>query len=415
MKITALTRLTLALLLFALPAAFAAMITFERLQYRTIDHYQAMAANLGPYGARTMPTAEIARYTYRLYYAGGFPGHGRAGGTVFYSRLPWIARTKLPFIAAFLAGSLLVSASLWALSYLPRVLPFAASRIERLWAVCGAMRAAWPWSLTAAVLVAGLAWYVGFDRDGTTGPLEQRLEPRRVQLACLVAGWCLVSLMACAVLLPRSLAKIVGPALSARVLCQRCGYPLIGLAGRRCPECGGPGESAQWPKTRRRVWKSGIAQRALVGLTVTAVLISGVAAMSSRARDWLLLRPQVVPELVLAGWLAHGEVSQSWQSVYGLITISAIRREPLGSKEPVWNLDWTFLPAANFQWTAATTGTMEVPISPGSPQQPDLHWRELPCGVIAFYSIPHDSRLHVLSPGVFFYDLGNSARPIPPP
>lgn len=48
--------LILTLALFALPAAFAAMITFERLQYRTIDHYQALAVTVGSYGTRTMPT-----------------------------------------------------------------------------------------------------------------------------------------------------------------------------------------------------------------------------------------------------------------------------------------------------------------------------------------------------------------------
>lgn len=415
MKITALLRLTLVLLLFALPAAFASMITFERLQYRTIDHYQAMAVNLGPYGARTMPTAEIARFTYRLYYAGGFPGIGRAGGTVFYSRQPWTARTKLPIIAAVIHGSLLVGALLWALSYRPRVLPFAASKLERFWAVCGSMRAAWPWSLVAGALVAGLAWYVGFDRDGTTGPLEQRLEPRRVQLACLVAGWCLVSLMACAALLPRSLAKVVGPALSARVLCQCCGYSLIGLAGRRCPECGGPGVSAQWPKARRGAWDSSTARRVSSGVTVAAVLLSVVAALSSRARDWLLLRPQAVPGSTLAGWLAHGEASQTWQSVYGVITISAIHCEPLDKEEPTWKLNWTFQRAANFKWNAATTGSIEIAVSHGSQRQSELQWRELPCGVVGFYTKPNDPRLHVLSPAVFFYDLGNSSRPIPSP
>lgn len=401
----------LALVLFALPAAFAAMWTFERLHIIQVDRYQAMTANLGPYGARAIPPAEIARYAYRLKYT-GYPRH--PGGVIFHSRIPWTARKHLPIIAAFLPGTLVAGVLLWLLSYRPQILPLAASRGERFWAVCSAMRAAWPWSMAAAVLVAAIVWYIGFDRDGTTGSLEQRLTPRRMQLACLVAGWCVLSVAGCAALLPRSLTRGIRWGLAERLLCQRCGYSLIGLDGRNCPECGRPGTSVLGLDKQPRAWAGRAARMFPLIAVVVAALLVGAAAVNSRARDWLLLRPPRLPAANIVGWLALGEAPQIWRSEVGVVRVSATLPERSDGRESAWTIAWTFEPGMNFK-QAARRGMFRIPITHGTPRQPDLHWRELPCGPIAFHSLPNDSRLHVLSPHIIFYDLGNSARPIPPP
>ncbi len=413
MRVSAPISVALAVVLFALPAAFAAMIAFERLQISQIDRYQAMLIGLGSQEDRAIPPAEIARYVYRLKYA-GYPG--RPGGTMFYSRVPWTARTKLPIIAAFLPGALLAGTLLCWLSYRPQILPLAASKSERFWAICGAMRAAWLRSVGAAIVVAALAWYLGFDRDGTTGPLEQRLAPRPIQLTCLVAGWCAVSLAASATLLPRSLARIAGSGLAERLLCRHCGYPLHGLGGRNCPECGRPGTTLQWLDDRSRVWTGRGGRRLLLSVTVMAAVLVGATSVSSRARDWLLLRPQPSPSSNGVGWLASGEGPQEWQSGSGVVALSANLRERSDGSGAEWAIFWTFKSHSPPFKPVATSGVFQIPVTHGTSQQDDLHWRELlPCGPIAFYSIPDDPRLHVLSPGVIFNSLGDSSRPIPTP
>lgn len=405
----------LTLLLFALPAAFAAIYTFERLQQTRLDFFDAFVVDLRSDGPRAIPPETVAKYACWLGRA-GYPMPADARRRTMLARYPQaVAQTKLNIVGAFFAVTLLAWSLLWVLTYRRRVLPLATSHAERFLAVCSAMRAAWPWSLATAVTAAALAWYVGFARDGPSEPLEQGLWPRPVQCACMVVGWSLVSLAACAALLPRSLAKVVGPAIASRELCRRCGYSLIGLDGRNCPECGGPGVPARWHKSSPRVWNQRIARRAIICFTTAAALLVGLVTVSARARDWFLLRPRdAFPHWSNGGWIASGESPLRWESVYGVLSVTGTLREQPEQDQAAWTVSWTFEPVANFK-TKATVGMFEIPVTPSTRERPDWHQRELPCGPIAFYSMPNDPRLHVLAPFIVFPELAGWNRPFSPP
>jgi len=405
----------LALLLFALPAAFAAMVTFERLQQSRLDFFDKFVTDLRRDGPRAIPPDTVSKYAYWLART-EYPVSADARRRTMLARYPQaVAQRKLIIVGAFFGGTLLAWTLLWMLSYRRKVLPLATSHGERFWAVCGAMRAAWLWSMATAVLAAALTWYIGFARDEQPAPLEEGLWPRAVQLACLVAAWMVMSLAACVVLLPRSLARVVGAAIADRVLCARCGYSLVGLDGKTCPECGASGAAAQWDQNSRRVFTRRVARRAIIGFTAAAVLLGCAATFSSQARDWLLLRPRYAfPEWEHTGWIASGESPLRWESVYGVLNISGTLRERTAQDEAVWRVTWTFEPVSNFK-AAATAGTLEIPVTASAPKRSDWHQRELPCGPMAFYSKSDDPRLHVVAPFIIFPELAGWNRPFPPP
>lgn len=396
------------LLVCGVTSSLAATITFEGLQLAQIDRYAAMVAGIGPYGARSVTPDEIARHSFYLDYS-GYPG--RHGDKVFSVRLPWTARTRVPVVAAFIGAATCALAVLWFVSAWPRVLPYAASPGERLRASCKAVMASWLWAAGIAALIAASVWYVGFDRSGASGPPAQWLTPGGIQLVVLAVLWCAACVAIGAVLLPSRFRLVVGPSCRDRELCRRCGYPVAGRMGSVCPECG-LSASVHFEEIRCRVRRT--ATRTGAACAVVSIAIIAAAVVSDEVRDWLLLRPRAEQTAVANGWLADGEPPQVWRSWFGDVTVSARLDRFQHHGRGMWVVEWSFAPVLGFK-ADVTSGTIEVPVTLGDDGRPRFEWHELPCGPVALYSKPGDSRLHVRGPWVNYYELGDSTRPFAAP
>lgn len=260
-----------------------------------------------------------------------------------------------------------------------RIVPYQLALHLRCEASALAMRMAAPWSILAAVAIAGGCWYAGYDRSGTVRSLLDGLLPTRVQAAVMFAAWVVVAAAICVVFVRPGVGRLA-PA-TALLVCSRCRYSRQGLEGRDCPECGScdspgllelPSAASVHRTTLRAVTR---------GLSLLALAMTGTAVASRAASDWLRLRP---PETRGVWSMAHtlGLAPLRLNTIYGEVTVSARpdSRNPTDS----WVIDWTLEPNATSQGMEtkasfivspnATTGKSTVVV------------RETPCGPLWFLS-----------------------------
>lgn len=294
-------------------------------------------------------------------------------------------------LTGLLAGCMLVSSTLFALwltvlGMRSRLVPYELTADERHQLADSILRLLVPWSVFLAALIGSTAWYICIDRTGRTESLWYGLLPTLKQATCIVVTWSCLLFLGGLVGLLHSISSMRDVLNVRGQVCKSCRYPLIGLIGRQCPECGRVNSS---PQALLASWHPHRTLSVVLSSVVLGVVtIAGLTALlSPRTRDWLALRPPRDRWVYIPGKFLDGTNTLHLEAIYGRISLDA--HPP---KDGKWIISWTLEPAAgavDFQRVAALT----VP-------EPPSGWShavkvDTPCGPLWFFKTSDDPRLNV--------------------
>ncbi len=131
-------------------------------------------------------------------------------------------------------------------------------------------------------VVALCIWYVGFDRSGDRRAVAAAFNPTAQELCLAGCVSIIVAAFTTRLILRRTLQQLCRDTTGkAADVCPNCGYSLLGLGSRRCPECGGVA-----------IRQSGVFGKKLA-VCIVLVVLAGIAAgglvLNSTERGWRIV------------------------------------------------------------------------------------------------------------------------------